>query len=172
MHRLHFEHLFIIFAPNKCLVMSPRKLIPRKISSPPKIKGFKPYGVSEDLEKSEVITLQFEEYEALKMCDYDLLNHCEAAEIMNISRPTFTRIYAIARQKMAKALVEGSQISIEGGKIYFDSDWYQCSSCPSIFDNPNKETEPERCPICCCKQIRRFNNELELKKNCTKKYKP
>ncbi len=143
-------------------VMSPRKLIPRKISSPPKIKGFKPYGVSEDLEKSEVITLQFEEYEALKMCDYDLLNHCEAAEIMNISRPTFTRIYAIARQKMAKALVEGSQISIEGGKIYFDSDWYQCSSCPSVFDNPDKEVEPNICPICGCKKIHRYYNQQEL----------
>jgi predicted DNA-binding protein (UPF0251 family) len=145
--------------------MSPRKLVPRKISSPPKIKGFKPYGVSEDIEKSEVISLHFEEYEALKMCDYDLLNHCDAAEIMNISRPTFTRIYAIARQKMAKALVEGLQISIEGGKIYFDSDWYHCSSCPSVFENFNKELEPEMCPICCCKKIRRFNSELESNKN-------
>ncbi|MBP1672362.1 MAG: hypothetical protein H6Q25_177 [Bacteroidetes bacterium] len=141
--------------------MSPRKLIPRKISSTPKIKGFKPYGVSEDLENLEVIALHFEEYEALKMCDYDLLNHCDAAEIMNISRPTFTRIYAIARQKVAKALVEGSQICIEGGENYFDSDWYQCSSCPSLFDNPNKDTESDICPICCCKKIRRFNNGQE-----------
>jgi uncharacterized protein len=165
--------MFIIFALNKCLVMSPRKLIPRKISSPPKIKGFKPYGVSEDLEKSELITLQYEEYEALKMCDYDLLNHCEAAEIMNISRPTFTRIYATARQKIAKALVDGSQISIEGGKIYFDSDWYQCSSCPSVFDNPNKEVEPEICPICGCKKIHRYYNEedssLNLANHCKRK---
>ena len=139
--------------------MSPRKLVPRRISSPPKIKGLKPYGIAEELDNSDIITLQFEEYEALKMCDYDQLNHCEAAVIMNISRPTFTRIYAIARQKMAKALVEGSQISIEGGKIYFDSDWYQCSSCPSIFDNLNKELDPEMCPICGCRKIHRFYEE-------------
>ena len=145
--------------------MSPRKLVPRKISAPPKIKGFKPYGITEELDKSDIITLQFEEYEALKMCDYDQLNHCEAAAMMNISRPTFTRIYAIARQKMAKALVEGLQISIEGGKIYFDSDWYQCSVCPSVFDNPNKELEPDICPVCGCKNIRRYINELDATSN-------
>lgn len=149
--------------------MSPRKLVPRKISSPPKIKGFKPYGISEELEKSDIITLQFEEYEALKMCDYDQLNHCEAAAIMNISRPTFTRIYATARQKIAKALVEGAQISIEGGKIYFDSDWYQCSSCPSVFDNLNKELEPEMCPICGCKKIHKYKNEQESDSDFTNK---
>lgn len=154
--------------------MSPRKLIPRKISSPPKIKGFKPYGVSEDLEKSEVITLQFEEFEAIKLCDYDQLNHCNAASVMNISRPTFTRIYAIARQKMAKAMVDGLQISIEGGKIYFDSDWFQCSSCPSIFDHPGQNEDPEVCPVCGCKNLKKYSPEIKsapFDRHCHKKEK-
>ena len=147
--------------------MSPRKLVPRKISSPPKIKGFKPYGISEELEKSDIITLQFEEYEALKMCDYDQLNHCEAAAIMNISRPTFTRIYATARQKMVKALVEGLQISIEGGKIYFDSDWYHCTGCTCHFNNPDKEREVLVCPLCGKKE---FHKVEEKNPGCVKQF--
>jgi hypothetical protein len=67
---------------------------------------------------------------------------------MGVSRPTFTRIYASARQKIANAFVEGKQISIEGGKVYFDSDWYQCQSCGCYFNNPEKDIKVEACPLC------------------------
>jgi hypothetical protein len=30
------------------------------------------------------------------------------------------------QEKISKAFVEGRQIEIEGGKVYVDSDWYQC----------------------------------------------
>jgi predicted DNA-binding protein (UPF0251 family) len=138
--------------------MSPRKTVLRKISSPPKIKGFKPYGDGVLTDSVEKIMLQIEEYEAIKMCDYDQYTHCEASQMMGVSRPTFTRIYSIARQKTAKAMVEGLQICIEGGKIYFDSDWYQCQSCPAIFNNSQMEEDPMTCPICGLKQIERLEN--------------
>jgi Zn finger protein HypA/HybF involved in hydrogenase expression len=67
---------------------------------------------------------------------------------MGVSRPTFTRIYASALRKIAKAFVEGKQISIEGGKVYFDSDWFQCVTCKCYFNNPEKEEKPETCPLC------------------------
>lgn len=146
--------------------MSPRKIVLRKISSPPTIKGFKPYGGAETMESVEKVMLQIEEYEAIKMCDYDQITHCEAAQLMGVSRPTFTRIYSIARQKMAKAMVEGLQICIEGGKIYFDSDWFQCQGCPAIFNNPQMDPSPVFCPICGSKGIERFGIENEnLPKN-------
>ena len=121
--------------------MSPRIKRPRKILNPPVIKGFKPYGSDSANQNTEPVFLLFEEYEALRLCDYDMINHLPASEIMGISRPTFTRIYSAARQKIAKAFVEGRQISIEGGKVYYDSDWYNCNKCGCDFNNPEKEVD-------------------------------
>jgi hypothetical protein len=52
---------------------------------------------------------------------------------MGVSRPTYIRIYASALQKIAKAFVEGRLIFIEGGKVYFDSDWYRCNTCECLI---------------------------------------
>lgn len=125
-----------------------RLKIPRKVTNPPIVKGFKPYGPDLDSKKKEPIILHFEEYEALRMCDYDMYNHHQASAMMNVSRPTFTRIYASARMKIAKAFVEGLQIEIEGGKVYFDSDWYNCKSCGCDFNNPQKNIPIQKCPLC------------------------
>jgi len=128
--------------------MSPRIKRPRKVLNPPVIKGFKPYGPEAGKQKTEPVFLLYEEYEALRLCDYDMYNHIQSSEIMNVSRPTFTRIYSSARQKIAKAFVEGSQIAIEGGKVYFDSDWYKCDHCHCFFNNPEREKKVPACPLC------------------------
>ncbi len=136
--------------------MSPRIKRLRKVLNPPPVKGFKPYGREAGNQKSEPVVLLFEEYEALRLCDYDMCNHHRASVIMNVSRPTFTRIYASARQKIAKAFVEGKQIAIEGGKVYFDSDWYHCTKCRCYFNNPDREKEVENCPLCGSAEIVSF----------------
>jgi len=51
--------------------------------------------------------LNFDEYETIRLLDYEGLMQEEAAERMNVSRPTLTRIYENARKTMAKAFVEG-----------------------------------------------------------------
>lgn len=130
---------------------------PRKILSPPIIKGFKPYGLEADVKPSvRSVNLLFEEYEALRLCDYDRLNHHQASLMMDVSRPTFTRIYAAALQKVATAFVEGRQISIEGGKVYFDSDWHQCNTCECYFSHPHKLMPIEECPLCGSEDISDF----------------
>lgn len=126
----------------------PRLKIPRKVLNPPKIRGFKPFGLTEENSNSEPVILHFEEYEAIRLCDYEMYNHNEASRLMNISRPTFTRIYASARMKFAKALVEGRKVEIEGGKVYFDSDWYHCNDCGCDFNNPDKSISTQSCPLC------------------------
>jgi predicted DNA-binding protein (UPF0251 family) len=128
--------------------MSPRPLRIRKISNPPIISGLKPYGIKKNNGKPGDVFLLFEEYEALRLCDYEMLNHHQASVIMNISRPTLTRIYARARQKIAEALVMGKQIIIEGGKIYFDSEWFNCRTCGCYFNNPAKQEDIKECPLC------------------------
>lgn len=128
--------------------MSPRNKRLRKVINPPLVKGFKPFGPDVPKNNNEPIIMHIEEYEALRLCDYDQYNHHQASELMGVSRPTFTRIYALARQKIAKAFVDGRKISIEGGKVYFDSDWYQCQSCGCYFNNPEKDIKVEACPLC------------------------
>ncbi|WP_170829993.1 DUF134 domain-containing protein [Williamwhitmania taraxaci] len=141
--------------------MSPRIKTIRKVLNPPLIKGFKPYGLTSIVGEPEPILLLFEEYEALRLCDYDMCNHIQASQAMGISRPTFTRIYSSARQKIAKAFVEGRQMSIEGGKVYFDSDWYACSSCHCFFNNPEREIEIKSCPLCNSRSIKNYDQSAE-----------
>ena len=141
--------------------MSPRKKILRKILNPPIIKGFKPYGIGTERKNPGQVNLLYEEYEALRLSDYDGLKHHQASVIMGVSRPTFTRIYASALQKVAKAFVEGKQITIEGGKIYFDSDWFHCKNCTCYFNNPAKETKIEVCPLCGSTEIENYDIEKE-----------
>ncbi len=134
--------------------MSPRNKILRKVSAPPPIKGFRPFGGdTPGTSQSESIVLSFEEYEAMRLCDYEMHNHYSASVAMGVSRPTFTRIYASVRKKVARAFVEAKKISIEGGKVYYDSDWYTCSGCQCIFNNPDMDRAVEYCPLCGSKSV-------------------
>lgn len=128
--------------------MSPRPIRLRKISNPPVISGFKPYGTKNSQARPDIVFLNIEEYEAIRLCDFEMLNHQQASLIMDVSRPTLTRIYSKARQKLAEALVLGKQIIIEGGKVYFDSEWFSCKNCGSYFNNPEKQLEIKECPLC------------------------
>ena len=138
--------------------MSPRRKRMRRMGDPPPIKGFRPYmqgmghgqgrGRGMGSAMGEPVFLLFEEYESLRLCDYEGNNHSQASTVMNVSRPTFTRIYAEARRKMATALVEGRQLVIEGGKVFYDSDWYKCLSCGCYFNNPKKLEAADKCPLC------------------------
>jgi uncharacterized protein len=149
--------------------MSPRIKKLRKVVNPPPIKGFKPYGPDLDKTGKEPILMHFEEYEALRLCDYDMFNHHQASAAMGVSRPTFTRIYASARQKVAMAFAEGRQISIDGGKVYFDSDWYNCKSCKCYFNNPQKDIEITNCPLCGSKNVTSCDVETECLESSDKR---
>ncbi len=140
--------------------MSPRIKRIRKVVNPPAIKGFKPYGLQRRDENAESVNLLIEEYEALRLCDYEKLTHAQACRLMQISRPTFTRIYASAREKIATAFVEGKQMIIEGGKVYFDSEWYCCSDCSCHFNHPDKEAIIENCPLCHSTNFHKVESEL------------
>jgi len=147
--------------------MSPRLKRLRKVLNPPSIKGFKPFGMEGESISKEPVLLHFEEYEALRLCDYDMLTHHEASVIMGVSRPTFTRIYAALRKKMASAFVEGRPIRIEGGKVYFDSNWFKCMTCACFFNNPESQTQPLQCPLCNSTDICNYDENSE-KLNCKK----
>ncbi len=91
----------------------------RQVCSTPMISGFRPYGRGQS--KGDSIELLFDEYEAIRLLDYEGRQQAEAAELIKVSRPTLTRIYIEARKKMAKALVEGCKLIITGGNVDFIS---------------------------------------------------
>ncbi len=65
--------------------------------------------------KLEGVVLTLDEFEAIRLSDFEQLYHVEAAKNMRISRPTFTRILASARKKLSDALVNVKAIKIKGG---------------------------------------------------------
>ncbi len=123
----------------------PRRKRLRKVVAPPGFKGYKPYGSVPH--KKQFIELLYEEYEAIKLADYDLLNHLEASKLMGVSRPTFARIYESARRKLARALVETREIRSVFGNAQLDGTWYQCGDCHARFTIPVQVTD-HVCPIC------------------------
>jgi len=110
----------------------------RRIKMPPAMEGFKPFGIP--MRELESVDLLFEEYEALRLADYENLTQEEAAKKMNISRPTFTRLYDKARKSIAKAFVEGKAIIIKGGTFVTDDYWYRCEDCHEtmVTEQPSK----------------------------------
>lgn len=131
----------------------PRRKRLRKVVSPPDFKSFSPIGAKS---AKEAVDLLYEEYEALKLADYRMMNHQEAAVLMGISRPTFARIYETARRKIALALVESREIRSVYGNAVFDKHWYECTSCLAKFSKA-KTTMQDNCPICRSDEIKLIN---------------
>ncbi|MFA5403585.1 MAG: DUF134 domain-containing protein [Ignavibacteria bacterium] len=107
--------------------------------------------------KGEVKLLS-EEYEVIKLIDYENMNHLKAAKVMGISRPTITRIYERARKKIAEALVEIKSLKIEEGNVYFGENWYKCRNCESFFNIPCDKYFGNNCPLCLNNSLQEFKN--------------
>jgi predicted DNA-binding protein (UPF0251 family)/DNA-directed RNA polymerase subunit RPC12/RpoP len=127
----------------------PRPKSQRKMTHPPMMDGFKPFGVP--ITKIEPVILLFEEYEALRLLDYAGMTQLEAASEMAVSRPTLTRIYEKARRSIAEAFVEGKAIFIEGGDYHTDEFWYRCEKCHKLLIS---EQEIVECSYCKSDKIR------------------
>jgi len=124
--------------PSKC----------RRVEFLPGVTYFKPAGVP--LRTLEEVQVSVEEAEAIRLKDLEGLEQEQGAERMNISRPTFQRVLASARQKMADALLNGKAIRIEGGNFKMAWHRFQCLHGHE-WDVPFEETAgdtPELCPTC------------------------
>jgi predicted DNA-binding protein (UPF0251 family) len=134
----------------------PRRKRLRKVVAPPGFRGYRPYGYRSG--GNPHIDLLYEEFEAIKLADYQLLNHQEAAVLMGISRPTFARIYESARRKIAKALVETREIRSVFGNAQLDQSWFICSDCHARFTIPPSLKEIQ-CPVCRSAHVEPINKE-------------
>ncbi|NTW25163.1 MAG: DUF134 domain-containing protein [Lentimicrobium sp.] len=138
----------------------PRPKRNRRIYRPPVASGFAPFGISSGSNGS--ITLLFEEYEALRLSDYEGIAQQESADRMEISRPTFSRIYDQARQKLARAMVEGLTVMIEGGNVSFDEVWYKCKACNTAFCPPERQNKVSGCPVCRSSNIVDISRKVQV----------
>ncbi|WP_299528136.1 DUF134 domain-containing protein [uncultured Lutibacter sp.] len=127
----------------------------RKILQPPIMKGFKPYGIPQC--KMESIRLSLEEYESIRLVNYEMLPQKEAAVHMNISRPTLTRIYNKALKNITKAFIEGKTIEIEGGNYEFEKDWYKCRKCHKLVEEVENKSIAKKKKICCAEELININ---------------
>ncbi len=109
-----------------------RPKLDRKVAGPPLMMGYKPFGIPRKI-LSELY-LHFDEFEAIRLLDYQGMTQAEAANEMNVSRPTLTRIYEKARRTIAQAFVEGKMIMIEGGQVTFEGEWYRCKRCHRLIE--------------------------------------
>jgi len=71
---------------------------------------FKPCGVRG--RGLDTVELRADEFEALRLMDYEGLYQEECAQRMGISRPTFSRMVAEARRKVADVLLHGKRLLI------------------------------------------------------------
>lgn len=117
----------------------------RRVVAPPGFRGYRPYGNRNGI--NEHVDLLYEEYEAIKLADYDLMNHQEASILMGVSRATFARVYESARRKVATALVETREIKSVFGNASLDHSWFECTDCHAKFNIPDNHTEL-KCPVC------------------------
>jgi len=92
--------------------MSPRPKKPRHCDCSHRPTGLvmKPAGVpTKDLQKT---ILEFDEIEALRLCDGYGLSQAEAGEKMGISRGTVQRLVKSGRKKIVIAVIEGKALVI------------------------------------------------------------
>ncbi len=91
--------------------MRPKKT--RWVKCEPGERCFRPQ--CEPLDKLDGVYMTLDEFEAIRLADYEGLKQERAAKKLKISRPTFSRIIASAHNKIGDALVNIKAIKIEGG---------------------------------------------------------
>jgi hypothetical protein len=96
--------------------------------------------------------MTLDEFEAFRLADFVGLSHAEAADEMEISRTTFTRLIEKARKKITGLIVEGKLLSIEGGSVHFRNNIIRCLDCGHMFKT-NISMAITECPICHSKNL-------------------
>lgn len=124
--------------PNKC----------RNVLSNPGVFHFRPVGFK--IEKKDEVELTLDEFEAIRLADFEGFYQKEAAEQMNISRQTFGNIINSAHKKIADFLINAKALKITGGsfRMITDDSNFVCYGC-KLFKGTEFEFEKmERCPHC------------------------
>lgn len=120
----------------------------RCISFNPSYTCFKPCGVRG--RGLETLELRADEFEALRLMDYEGLYQEECAQRMKVSRPTFSRMVAEARRKVADVLLHGKRLLIAVEPSAAIMDEVKGAESPEVSTLKSSESsaciEPETSP--------------------------
>lgn len=75
------------------------------------------------------LVMTVDEYEAIRLIDYEGISQEECAIKMNIARTTAQAIYNSAREKLAKCLIDGNRLHVAGGNINVCDGSAGCPEC-------------------------------------------
>lgn len=114
----------------------PRPMKRRRVCALPVHPRFGPAGGSGE----PGITLAIDEYEAIRLIDLMAFSQEECARQMGVGRTTVQAIYQSARLKIARALVEGRALTIEGGEYSLCPD--ACKACGGGCGRRRRGAEP------------------------------
>jgi len=131
----------------------------RKVCFVPGVTYFKPAGIP--LRMLEENCLSLEEMEAIRLRDLEHLEQQQCAERMNISRPTFQRVLASARKKIADSLLAGKALRIEGGNYELVASRFRCSSGHEWETGDALGQYPRACPVCNTSNVLPTSTETE-----------
>ena len=95
----------------------PRTSKPRRVGAMPRCCRF---GAEAARRDNFHIAMTVEEYETIRLIDYLGKTQEECASLMNVGRGTVQMLYAEARKKLARFLVEGCRLEIGGGDFVLD----------------------------------------------------
>ena len=116
----------------------------------PGVTYFKPAGIP--LKMLEENCLSVEEIETIRLRDLEHLEQQQCAEKMNVSRPTFQRVLASARKKVADSLIAGKALRIDGGNYELERS-VSCPASESVCTDESqdcpKHYSRDAMPACC-----------------------
>ncbi len=107
-----------------------RPRIQKRICDEPRVDTVTPS--SKSGASKETVTMSVEEYEAMRLIDYEGLNQEQSALIMGVARSTVQRLYNEARKKIADSIINVKVLKIGGGDYAIcvkKRDQKICSEC-------------------------------------------
>jgi len=136
----------------------------RTLLGPPVVQSFKPKGIPTTVLTTVLISL--DELESIRLADHEDLDHTQAAQRLGVSRSVFTRMVDGARKKVARALVNGWELRIEGGEYHFETKRFRCESCHHLVQISLEESDLQTCPACGSEALINLNLTYGLKGQC------
>jgi uncharacterized protein len=122
----------------------------RRVDTNPLTTGFNPHETLPAGSPNVVLTI--DEFEALRLADYEGRYQVAAAKRMRVSRQTFGNIVASARKKVADALVNVKAIKIEGGRVKIHRHRLLCPHCRKVRVARSCPDMQKICPECGCQR--------------------
>lgn len=104
----------------------------RQVEAEPPCSCFFPE--EDELVRKEHIVLSVDEYEAVRLIDYQKLDQADCARLMGIARTTAQNIYNSARFKLAQMLVHGQPLEISGGRYEISGERFTGGCCMNGFE--------------------------------------